>query len=103
MRRSRRMSFTLSSYSAAPPGAFAARVDVHVRSAGVPARVNAEAAYEVRMLQLDDLDREANHATVDGRVPPVAVRVDRDIRRVTVLVLAVFRRPLDAPVVVGSA
>src|SRR5205814_6096793 len=71
--------------------------------AGVTTGVDAEASHQLRMFELDDLHRQTYHAAVDGGDAAVTVGVDRHVRRVTVLVLAVARGAPNAPIVLGSA
>src|SRR5688500_9225890 len=102
MSRSRRMSFTFASPSAAPASALSARVDVPVCRSGMPAGVNPEPAHQMRVLELHDLDRKSDHPAVDGGVSAVPVGIDGHVGGVAVLMLAVLRRALHPAIMIGS-
>src|SRR6266511_5391561 len=84
---------------AAPAGARAASVDVHISGPGVSAGVDPQPTYELRVFEFHDLHRKPHHPAVDGGVPAVAVRVHRDVCGITVLMLAVERGSRNAAVV----
>src|SRR6185503_16703083 len=84
-------------WSASPSGPFASGVDVNIR--GATAVVESHPAHEVGVVLLDGVDCPRDEARVGERDATIAVAVDRDIRRVAVLVAAVARGALDAPVV----
>src|ERR1700694_2901412 len=89
--------------SSAPQCTSSPHINMHVVGARVTAGVDAEPADQIRVLSLDDLPCQTYHATVDGGDFSVAVRVDRHIGRVPVLVLTVTRGAPDLPVMLGSA
>lgn len=72
---------------------------MHVRSSPVPARVNAETANELRMLELHNLYCESNHSTVECRVLSIAICIHDDVGGVAVLMLAVAGRARNMTVV----
>src|SRR4051812_2257238 len=95
------MSFI--SPSSSPPSPPSTNINMHIIGAGVPARVDAKAADEVGVLELDDLRRQTYHPAVDRGDPAVAVGVDGHVGGVAVLVLAVARRALHPAVMLGCA
>src|SRR6478752_2596329 len=106
MSRSRKMSFIsvvplCRSPASPPPCPSPAHIDMYVIRARVATRVDAETPHQVRVLELDDLHRQSYHAAVDRGDSSIAVCVDRHIRGVAVLVLAVARRPPNPPVMLG--
>jgi hypothetical protein len=69
----------------------------------VPAGVDPKSTYEIGMLEFHDLDGESHHSAVQRSVLAVAVRIDRDVCGITVLVLAVTRSPPDPAVMIRRA
>src|SRR5688572_22714476 len=83
-----------------PPRPFSADIDVHVGGAGVTTRIDAESPDKIRVLELDDLHRQTYHTAVPRGEFSIPVGVDRDVRRVAVVVLAVAPRAPDPPIAV---
>src|SRR5256885_4554201 len=81
----------------------AARIDVHIRHTVAIARVDTKATHKIRMKLLDGVDRVHDDAAVRSRYPPISVRIDDDVRGVTILVTAVAGRALHLRVVRGSS
>ena len=89
----------MASTAAPPPCPSAAHVNVDVVGARVPARVDAEPADKIRVLELHDLHSQTYHTAVDCGDFPIPIGVDGHIRGVAVLVLTVPRCAPNRPVV----
>src|SRR5438270_13678874 len=104
MSLSRRMSFiSPASPASPPPCTTSSYINMYVIRAGVTTGVDAQTPDQLRMFELDDLHGQTYHPAVDRGDFTVAVGVDRDVGGVAVLVLAVTRRALNSPVVLGGA
>src|SRR5512141_550004 len=81
------LQLKLPSPASPPPCPSSANINMHVIRAGVAGGVDAEAAHEIRVLQLDDLHRQTYHTAVDRGDFSVAVGIYGHVGGVTVLVL----------------
>src|SRR5262245_1193268 len=87
--------------SPSPAGPLSSRVDVDIRVRA--ATVAPEPAHQAGVVLFHGVHGLLDEARVGGGDAPIAVRVDRDIGRVTILVAAIARGAPDSAIMEGRA